>query len=54
MTKDGRPSRINDIRLFAGERYMTSPYLQGQEEAVAYARRMAWLLNGEEFSLGAF
>jgi hypothetical protein len=54
MTKDVRPSLITDIRLFAGERYNSSPYLEGQEEAVAYGRRIAWLLNSEGFSLGAF
>jgi len=54
MTKDGRPSLINDIRLFAGDRSISSPYLKGQEEAVAYGRRIAWLLNSEGFSLGAF
>ncbi len=51
MTKDGRPSALNDIRLFAGDRYS---YLEGQEEAVAYGRRLAWYLNGEGFSVGAF
>lgn len=50
MTKDGRPSLINDIRLFAGG----YSYLTEQEEAVAYGRRMAWFLNSEGFSLGAF
>lgn len=54
MTKDGRPSLINDIRLFVGDRSISSPYLKGQEEAVAYGRRIAWLLNSEGFSLGAF
>jgi len=54
MTKDGRPSLITDIRLFAGERYNSAPYLEGQEEAVAYGRRIAWLLNSKGFSLGAF
>jgi hypothetical protein len=54
MTKDGRPSLINDIRLFVGERSISSSYLKGQEEAVAYARRIAWFLNSEGFSLGAF
>lgn len=54
MTKDGRPSLINDIRLFTGESSASSSYLDGQEEAVAYARRMAWFLNGEGFSLGAY
>ncbi|WBH17199.1 hypothetical protein [Sphingomonas radiodurans] len=51
MTKDGRPSLINDIRLFAGDRYS---YLEGQHEAVAYGRRIAWYLNGAGFSLGSF
>lgn len=51
MTKDGRPSLINDIRLFAGDRHA---YLKDHEEAVAYGRRVAWLLNGEGISLGAF
>jgi hypothetical protein len=51
MTKDGRPSALNDIRLFAGDRYS---YLKGQEEAVAYGRRLAWYLNGEGISVGAF
>jgi hypothetical protein len=51
MTKDGRPSLINDIRLFAGERHS---YLEGHHDAVAYGRRIAWFLNSEGFSLGAF
>ena len=51
MTKDGRPSLINDIRLFAGDAHS---YLKGYEEAVAYGRRIAWLLNGEGVSLGTF
>jgi hypothetical protein len=51
MTKDGRPYLINDIRLFAGDRYS---YLKGHEDAVAYGRRIAWFLNGEGVSLGAF
>ncbi len=54
MTKDGRPSLINDIRLFAGESSYRNSYLQGHEEAVAYGRRMAWFLNGEGVSVGAF
>ncbi|MDB5711568.1 MAG: hypothetical protein JWL96_3638, partial [Sphingomonas bacterium] len=45
------PSLINNIRLFAGDR---SRYLEGHEEAVAYGRRLAWLLNSEGFSLGVF
>lgn len=51
MTQDGRPSTINDIRLFAGEQ---RSYLEGMDEAVAFARRIAWLLNGTGFSLGSF
>lgn len=53
MTKDGRPSRINDIRYFHGET-RHSPYLKGHEEAVAFGRRLAWYLNGEGVSLGAY
>ena len=54
MTKDGRPSLITDIRLFAGQSSNSHSYLDGQEEAVAFGRRIAWLLNSEGFSLGAF
>ncbi len=54
MTKNGRPSLITDIRLFVGERYTSSPYLEGQEEVVAFGRRLAFLLNSEGFSLGSF
>lgn len=50
MTKDGRPSRINDIRLFAGS---AINYLNGFEEQVAFGRRLAWWLNGEGVSIGA-
>jgi len=53
MTKDGRPSRINDIRLFVGER-PGHRYVKGQDEAVAFGRRIAYVLNGEAFSLGAY
>lgn len=51
MTKDGRPSRITDIRHFFGDIHT---YLKGYEEAVAFGRRMAWFLNGEGFSAGAY
>lgn len=54
MTKDGRPSLLNDIRLFAGESSYRSSYLHGFEEANAYGRRIAWFLNGEGVSVGAF
>ena len=50
MTKDGRPSRFNDIRYFHG---LTKTYLNGCEEAVAFGKRLAWYLNGEDFSVGA-
>jgi hypothetical protein len=50
MTKDGRPSRINDIRLFAGS---AKSDLDGFEDQVAFGRRLAWWLNGEGVSIGA-
>jgi hypothetical protein len=53
MTKDGRPSRLNDIRYFHGET-RHSDYLKGHEDAVAFGRRLAWYLNGEGVSLGAY
>jgi hypothetical protein len=53
MTKDGRSSRIDDIRYFHGET-RHSGYLNGHEDAVAFGRRFAWLLNGEGVSLGAY
>jgi hypothetical protein len=54
MTKDGRPSLINDMRLFVGESSTSSSYLKDQEDAVAFGRRITWLLNSEGFCLGAF
>jgi hypothetical protein len=51
MTKGGQPSRISDIRYFQGDK---NKYLKGREEAVAFGRRLAWLLNGEGFSLGSY
>jgi hypothetical protein len=51
MTKRGQPSRINDIRYFFGGR---DHYLKGHENAAAFGRRLAWLLNSEGFSLGAY
>ena len=53
MTKDGRPSLISDIRLFAGERG-ASWYIKEQEERVAYGRRLAWYLRSLQFSLGHY
>lgn len=50
MTKDGRPSLLNDIRYFCG----INQYLEGHEDAVAFGRRLAWYLNGERVSLGAY
>jgi hypothetical protein len=49
VTKDGRPSRLSDIRLFAG----SHGYLNSFEGVVAFARRLAWYLNSEDFSIGA-
>ena len=37
MTKDGRPSRINDIGYFFGN---VHTYLQGHEDAIAFGRRL--------------
>jgi hypothetical protein len=51
MTKDGRPSRINDIRYFHPNKKV---YLEGHHDVVAFGRRLAWYLNGEGFSLGAY
>lgn len=51
MTKDGRPSRINDIRYFHGSLHT---YLEGHSEEIAFGRRLAWFLNGEGFSVGAY
>ncbi len=48
--KDGRPSRIFDIRYFGPDR---NRYLE-KEDVTAYGRRMAWFLNGEELSLGSY
>jgi hypothetical protein len=59
MTKDGRPSRIHDIRYFWCEEKSFTPvrsfsYLEGHDDAVAFGRHMAWFLNGEGFSCGAY
>lgn len=51
MTKDGRPSPFKDIRLFHGSR---NSYLKGGHEALAFARRLTWWLNGEGFKLGHY
>lgn len=58
MTKDGRPSRINDIRYFYStinlqNQIIPNGYLKGHEDAVAFGRRLVWFLNGEGFSCGA-
>lgn len=50
--RDGRPSLIADIRLFVGA-YRNDRYLHN-DELVAYARRLAWLLNAQGLSLGAW
>jgi hypothetical protein len=49
--KDGRSSRIFDVRYFCPDR---NSYLEGRKDVTAYGRRMAWFLNGEELSLGAY
>ncbi len=54
MTKDGRPSLLNDIRYFYGIDRRHSGYLKDHEDAVAFGRRIAWFLNGEGLSLGAY
>lgn len=51
MSKDGRPSPFKDTRLFHGSR---NSYLEGGHEAVAFARRLTWWLNGEGFKLGHY
>ena len=43
MSRDGRPSRLKDLRLFGGD---------AEREAEAFGRRLAWWLNGEGFSIG--
>ncbi|GJL93502.1 hypothetical protein [Hyphococcus sp.] len=50
MTKDGRPSRLCDIRYFAGDLHK---YLDDHEVS-AFGRRIAWWLNGEDISLGSY
>lgn len=51
MTKDGRPSRISDIRYFHGG---LLNYLESHHDAVAFGRRLAMFLNAEGFSLGSY
>jgi len=50
IMKNGKPSLLYDIRYFLNDQkaYLRHP------AAVAYGRRMAWLLNSESISLGAF
>ncbi len=50
MTKDGRPSLMNDIRYFASDIHK---YLD-DHDVTAFGRRLAWWLNGEELSLGSY
>jgi len=58
MTKDGKPSRINDIRLFYSSdnplKIKAARYLEGHEEVKAFERRMTWWLNGENYSCGSW
>lgn len=50
MTKDGRPSRVHDVRLFHGGR---NQYLKDCPGAWAFGRRLAWWLNGLDVSVGS-
>ncbi|HTK85361.1 MAG TPA: hypothetical protein VL625_09780, partial [Patescibacteria group bacterium] len=57
MTQDGKPSRINEIRLFFSPDATLPPLkaisdLDGHEEAKTFTRRMMWWLNGENYSCG--
>lgn len=52
--KDGRPSRICDIRYFYGEHRFRSSYLEAYHDVWAFGRRLAFQLNGEGVSLGAY
>ena len=54
MTKDGRPSLLNDIRYFYGSSWLGNSYLKDREDVVAFGRRIALFLNGESVSLGAY
>lgn len=46
MTRDGRPSRLKDLRIFT---WCDWP---GSRETEAFGRRLAWWLNGEGFGIG--
>lgn len=48
--RNGKPSLIFDIRYFSGHR---SSYLR-DEAVTAYGRRLAWYLNSQGVSLGAY
>jgi hypothetical protein len=48
--KNGKPSLIFDIRYFSGRRHS---YLDDHSVA-AYGRRLAWYLNSQGISLGAY
>lgn len=47
--KDGRPSRLSDIRYFGLKKSRERLELMLR----VYGRRLAWWLNGEDFSIGA-
>ena len=51
MTQTGEPSLISDIRYFLGGQYR---YLEGLHELDAFGRRLAFWLNTERISLGAY
>jgi len=55
MTKDGRPSPLHDTRLFVGngEAYSGKGISHFENyDALAFALRLTWWLNGEGFSIG--
>ena len=54
MTKDGRTSLLNDIRYFFGTDRRSNVYLENHEDAVAYGRRIALLLNSKGVSFGSY
>jgi hypothetical protein len=52
MTKDGRPSRVSDIRYFVPIEN-TVKYIEDHRVS-AFGRRLAYLLNGENYSCGSY
>jgi len=54
LLSDERPSLLNDIRYFVGTDHRSSAYLKDHDDAVAYGRRIALLLNSKRVSLGSY